>query len=190
MATDSRIKFDVKIKYSNRIKELLRFLRSREVRKDVVNKQIADVLQEYVPYKHGSLRKSIEITSDFIRWGKNLDYARYQHEGIVYGPNVPGLINGEGVFRSPRGKGSKSPTGRKLGGELTWDTVSPVFVKDGSGTRPANANDPDFVWVFGYSTSGTQSQWTKLYEWKLKSDTNRKITQKLKKLCREKGWNT
>lgn len=181
------IQFDVKLKYSNRMTQLLRFLRSRDVRQNVVNQQIADAIDPYVPYKSGALAKSVNVTPDYIRWGEGLPYAHYQHEGIVYGPNIPGLINGQGAFRSPH---KKYPTGRPLGGELQWDTVYPIFVRDASGTRKANASDPPFPWVFGHSTPGTTSKWTLLYERDLKADTNRKITYELKKLCRAKGWNT
>lgn len=40
-------------------------------------------------------------------------YAHYQHEGEVYGPNIPMTIGGELTFRSPPGQ-IKHPTGRPM----------------------------------------------------------------------------
>ena len=179
--------------YSRKANELLALLNDPSVQTQI-NFKIGNAVNQFVPMKSGALRHSMWADSNGVHW--STPYAHYQYEGVVYGPNIPGLINGVGGFRSPS---KKYPTGRKLGGELYWDMVSPAFVKTGARVRKANANDPDFPWVFGYSTPGTTDHWMKMYsgsQWKggageggIKAKTNLDITKFLKAECRKRGLN-
>lgn len=66
------------------------------------------LMEPYVPMDSGRLAHSYQITPNYIRY--HGPYAHYQYIGTVYGPNIPIFQNGELVgFRSPPGKGSKSP---------------------------------------------------------------------------------
>lgn len=87
-----------------------------------IHQVYADMSKKYVPYKTGALRSSVRVTKNYIRWGgatKKVRYAHYMYEGVVYGPNIP-IYEGKGDkrtfvgFRSPRGEGSKHPTGEHI----------------------------------------------------------------------------
>lgn len=68
----------------------------------------AKMIEPYVPMESGMLAHGYEITPNYLKYPG--PYAHYQYMGIVYGPNIPLFENGELVgFRSPPGKGSKSP---------------------------------------------------------------------------------
>ena len=79
-----------------------------------VHKRFADRISPWTPFREGVLDSSVEIHPEYIRY--NGPYAHYVYEGEVYGPNIPitqgGVIVG---WRSPPlGKGSKTPTGRRM----------------------------------------------------------------------------
>ena len=173
----------VETKYSRRMIQLNNMLHDKVVHKQI-NQIIADKITPYVPKKSGKLQRSIYVGYDVISWGRGLPYANYQYEGIVWGPNLIG-IEGNGVT-GWRSRAPKHPTGRKLG-QAGAGTFRPVWVIDSNGYRKANEQDPDVSWTFGYTTPGTMSQWTKVYEWKLKSDTNKEITRYLRQECKSRG---
>lgn len=81
---------------------------------------LAKMCDPYVPYgETGLLSTQIEITPEYVRYfaglGDGDSYAHYQYTGEVYGPNIPIIENGIIVgWRSPPGKGSKHPTGRRI----------------------------------------------------------------------------
>jgi len=91
----------------------------------------AKVIDPYVPMDTGSLAHTIEVTSKGVKY--NVPYAHYMYIGLVYGPNIPIIENGEIVgWFSPPGKGSKYPTGRPINYDLSahplatshWDQVA------------------------------------------------------------------
>lgn len=175
--------------YSRKTEQLLNMLSSDSIILTNINQIIGDALNQFVPMKTGALRRSMYADSTGIHW--STPYAHYQYEGIVYGPNLAGWINGVAGFRSPV---VKSPTGRMLGTSGSA-ILRPTFVKTNKGTRRANSDDPDISWTFGYTTPGTSSKWSKFYvanQWNLgsgsiKAETNKKITAYLKAECKRRG---
>lgn len=169
------VKFKVEEKYSRTMKQLLLWIESPEVKRDVVNQTIADAIQPYVPMKSGALRRSRIVGTRTISWGRGLPYAHYQYEGVVYAPNIPIIRQGQVIgWYSPRGQ-KKHPTDRQLGGR-------------GLGGIGQSSGMSGFWkgWYFGYTTPGTMHHWDLIYEWKLKSDTNKEITKQLKQILRER----
>lgn len=174
--------------YSRKTMELLSMLDSADVRTNI-NQIIGDALNQFVPMRTGALRASMYADNTGVHWAT--PYAHYQYEGIVYGPNLPGWIDGVAGFRSPP---SKHPTGRPLG-VSGFGTLRPTFITSNGVTRKAHANDPDITWSFGYTTPGTSSKWSKFYvanQWNLsggsiKAETNKKITAYLKAECKRRG---
>lgn len=160
------IKVDVKYTYSKRMQELINLLDDRNV-KIHVNQMIADAIEPYVPMDTGKLRRSLYVGPNVISWGRGLNYAHYQHEGEVYGVNVPITSGGTIVGWYSRPGVEKRPTGRELGVPGEWHG-----------------------WRFGYTMPGTQHHWTEVYERQLKSDTNREITRYLKAECKRRGLDT
>lgn len=97
------------------------------------------LMEPYVPMDSGNLSHNFEVTPNYIRYRG--PYAHYQYIGIVYGPNIPIFQDGELVgFRSPPGKGSKSPkvpqqdivynTEKHPLATKEWDKVSWESIKD------------------------------------------------------------
>lgn len=171
------VKWSVQKKYSRKMRELLDMLNDNNVRKNV-NTIIADEIQPYVPMKSGRLRRSRIVGAKTISWGRGLEYAHYQHEGVVYAPNYPIIKNGSVVgWYSPRGKGTKHPTDRELGGRGLG----------GIGVKSSRDKAVWMNWNFGYTTPGTMHHWERMYEWELKRETNIKITRMLKMLCKQRG---
>lgn len=160
------IKVDAKYVYSRRAQELINLLDDRNV-KIHVNQMIADAIEPYVPMDTGRLRRSLYVGPNVISWGRGLNYAYYQHEGEVYGVNVPITSRGTIVGWYSRPGVEKQPTGRELGVPGEWHG-----------------------WHFGYTTPGTQHHWTEVYKQQLKSDVNREITRYLKAECKRRGLNT
>lgn len=162
----SVVSISVKNLPSKRALELLAMLNDPNIYLET-NKIIADAIKPYVPKKTGALQQSVVITPKEISWGVGLDdYAHYQYEGVVYEKNYP--ITKNGVIVGWFSKGTKTPTTRELGG---------YFKGSWKG------------WFFGYTTGGSVKQWTKMYEWQLKRETNAKITKMLKAECRKRGLN-
>lgn len=91
----------------------------------------AKTIDPYVPMDTGTLAHTLEITSKGVKY--NVPYAHYMYIGLVYGPNIPIIENGEIVgWFSPPGKGSKHPTGDSINYDLSahplatshWDKVA------------------------------------------------------------------
>lgn len=91
-------------------RKLSYLLDDAEVREGIT-KIVRDEVNKFVPKNTGNLASQTEIYEDEIIW--TAPYAHYQYTGIVYGPNIPTIINGEPGWRSPKGK-EKYPTGRRL----------------------------------------------------------------------------
>ena len=88
----------------------------KTLRRDI-HKMLARVVDPYVPEDTGTLKASAKVTYHSVRWGNSevYPYMHYVWEGEVYGPNFPIKVDGEIVgWRSPPGKGSKHPTGRRM----------------------------------------------------------------------------
>ena len=148
--------------YSQKTTELLRLLNDPTVYLEA-NKIIADAIKPYVPRKSGTLQESVVVTPTEITW--NTPYAHYQFEGIVYEKNYP--ITKDGAIVGWYSKGSKTPSSRTMGhfkGSLNG-------------------------WFFGYTNGASTSQWTRIYEWQLKSQTNMEITKMLRAECRRRRLN-
>lgn len=97
------------------------------------------LMEPWVPMESGRLAHGYRVTPNSLIYPG--PYAHYQYMGIVYGPNYPIFQNGELVgFRSPPGKGSKSPKvptqeivyNTELHPLATkeWDKVSYPVIKD------------------------------------------------------------
>lgn len=117
-----------------------------------VNEKLLEAITPYVPMRSGALRESGHATPKYISW--NTKYAHYQYEGDVYGPNLPGINEGEPAWLS---RHTKQPIGRKLGeyGSALlypkWEIVNGEFYK-------SHSKNP-VLYTFGYSTSGTTHHW-------------------------------
>ena len=118
---------DIKTKLQNKLETLINDPKiSYEITK-IIGKNV----EKYVPYREGTLRNSAEIRQNTITW--NTPYAHYQFMGDVYGPNFPVYIGGEWQWRSPRGEGTKYPTGRRLTyhtAGTTSDWVTTAWLND------------------------------------------------------------
>ena len=144
---------------------LKKLLYDSQIRTEI-NQMIGDAINPYVPSNTGALQESMRVYEDRITWGENLEYARYQYNGEVYGPNIPITKNGMiiGWFSRP---GVRYNTGRELGVPGEWKG-----------------------WRFGYTTPGTMHHWLNVYQRQLKSTTNRSITTFLKRECKARGLDT
>ena len=171
--------------FSRKIEKLRKMLNDKEVRTDI-NRFIADAIQPYVPKKSGKLRRSLYVGPNVISWGRGVPYAQYQFGGEVYGPNYPGIEeDGSGGWRSAV---VKHPTGREIGSYKGIVYLRPKWqLKDGNCVRPESFTP--IPYEFGYTTDGTRHHWTEVYQWKLKSDTNKVITRYLKQECKKRGLN-
>lgn len=126
-------------------------------------------INKFVPKNTGALRRSARAKykvggdpdaggngtgSGTIYWGdtkKTAKYAHYQFVGDVYGPNKA-VFNKAGVhkgWRSPKEKGGKFNTGRKLGDGTPYTYT----LRDGK-----------VVTVKGYTTPGTKYNWIKEFK--------------------------
>lgn len=73
-------------------------------------KTVKRLCDPYVPAQQGILKGTAQITSDEIGVLYDQDYAHYQYEGKVMGPN---FLTEDG-WRSRKGKGKKHYTGKPL----------------------------------------------------------------------------
>ena len=126
-------------------------------------------INKYGPKKSGALRRSARAKykvggeagaggnvtgSATIYWGNTkttAKYAHYQFVGDVYGPNKA-VFNGKGAhvgWRSPKAKGEKYNTGRKMG--------------DGT-PFTYELHDGRTVTVKGYTTKGTGYNWLQRFK--------------------------
>lgn len=141
------------------------------------NTYIKNAINKFVPMKTGALRNSAKVTPDSIIWGEGLKYGHYQYAGEVYGPNLPGVIDGGPAWRSRRGV-QKHPTGRELG-KRGLAILHPVW-----GSKPL----PTFmVYTFGYTTAGTHHHWDTYFKYQSKLRANLEITRMLKRECKKRG---
>ena len=179
------IKLEVERFRTKKQQQLFKMLNDKTIRKEV-NKLIKDAINPFVPMKSGALRRSAIVTHKSISWGRGLEYARYQYGGQVYGPNYPGIEEGgEPGWRSPKGKGSKHPTGRELGVpgiavlHPVWQLINGKYTRPQAGTV--------MTYKFGYTTPGTQHHWDKAFEYQVKQQVNIEATRLLKKECKARG---
>lgn len=164
--------------------KLIAMLKDKNVLKEA-NKIILDEINNFVPLgETGKLRKSAIVTHKSITWGRNIKYARYQYGGIVYGPNFPGAINGEPVWRSPKGEGSKYPTGREIGAYNGVVYLRPKWQK-GEPTV-----DGLLPYKLGYTTQGTHHHWDEYFKYGPKQKANLEITRMLRQECKNRGLKT
>lgn len=166
--------------YTRKQQELLALLKSNNARKEM-NQIILDAANKYVPTKSGALRDSGYVYPSRIGW--NTPYARYQYGGVVYGPNIPGLMSGTLIWRRGRRRG---PTGRMLGDNPGTMLVQPKFVWTKRGYRRASSKVLPVLWKFGYTTPGTKHHWLREAWTRDGRSINNKITRKLKAIVRSK----
>lgn len=130
---DNTVQITVSNPYTALQKKLAKVVGSEEAHL-IAHETLGRFCNRYVPHKTGELRRSMEVTPDYVSW--DTPYARYQYEGDVYGPNVPIIQNDIIVgWYTPEGS-SRYFTGRELG-------------------VPGNYKG----WVFGYSQPGTGHHW-------------------------------
>lgn len=170
--------------------KLLRMLNDKGVRA-YINGILKNYINIFVPSSTGDeetgLRGSARATPDSIIWGEGLAYAHYQYEGEVYGPNVPGAVNGQPAWKS---ESVKYPTGRELG----VPGSAYLRVKWYIGSRPTsfmvgNVKAPWLLYEFGYSTPGTGHHWDERFnkDRNSKRQANLEITRYLKAECKNRG---
>ena len=156
------IKFRVSTRgYTDLQSKLLGELKSNNARKEMAQ-IIFDASQKYVPEEHGGLKASGYVKPSEIGW--SAPYAHYQYEGEIYEVNKPITVEGSIVgWRSPKGVGTKVPSGRELGVSGYWKG-----------------------WRFGYTKPGTGHHWFRTAWEKESRSINLKITALLKKLLRNR----
>lgn len=123
-----------------------------------INEILLRRINKYVPKgETEELRSTAYVTAENIVWPK--EYAHYQFVGTVYGPNfrVVDPDTGDFVWKSPKGKGSKSPTARQLG------------------------------WYNGYTTENTGADWVNRMWENERGVTNSLITRYMRKRVGELG---
>lgn len=162
--------------------QLIAMLNDKSVQK-YANTIIKDAINEFVPIKTGALRRSAIVTHKSISWGRGLKYARYQYGGEIYGPNLPGAINGSPAWRSRRGM-TKHPTGRMMGDFTGIINLKPRWQK---GEPKVNGLLP---YKFGYTKQGTHHHWDQYFTYQPKMKANLEITQYLKRECKARGLRT
>ena len=124
--------------------------------------------RRYIPIGEGSLMRDGKAQKNGIRY--TLPYARYQYWGEVYGDNWMCYIwqNHEPVdkmgWRSPPGKGSKHPTGRRIG------SVKATFF-----------DNYGFEWELGYNNDNSKPEWIRYAYENNKRSIGQKITAMLKR---------
>lgn len=158
------IKYSVKIqkgikKWGTAWTNSLAYLGHTEAMQDLA-KGYRYYINRFVPKESGDLRRSARAKSKAasgsgsatVYWGTTKTtekYAHYQFVGDVYGPNKA-HFNDAGVhdgWTSPRGKGEKENTHRKMGVPFTYE------LKDGK-----------VVYVKGYTTPGTGYDWIEKFK--------------------------
>ena len=104
------IKFKVNInpRYFDKIKQLQN---DKEVMTAIHN-TMARRFDKYVPFDTGLLSQTTQVTDKYVRY--NQPYAHYMYEGVVYGPNIPIIENGEVVGFYSRPGVKKTPTGEYM----------------------------------------------------------------------------
>ena len=96
-----------------------------------VQNQCYRYMDKYVPRRDGNLRKNVDLSNPELIIYES-DYAHYQYEGKVMGPNIPIKENGEIVgYFSPKG-GRKHYTGKDIHYKTpgTYDHWDKVMVKN------------------------------------------------------------
>jgi len=116
-----------------------------------VGEIVGNAMGTFAPEDTGALKKDyrVEIGDNYmsVEWGYDgaptEDYAHYQFEGQVYGPNNP-IFNGiaANTFRTPKGM-TKYPTNRELGRRHT------VVLDNGK-----------VIFIQGYTTLFSSDHWT------------------------------
>lgn len=107
----------LKIKFNKDVLNPLLSMEDNDRIKLACHNTLKKMCDPYVPMKSGNLSQGalVDLEGVHYSYGAATDYAAYQYYGEVYGPSWP--IKQDGVivgWRSPAGKGSKHPTGRKL----------------------------------------------------------------------------
>lgn len=120
-----------------------------------------EAMGTFAPVQTGTLKHDykVDTSKNYVEvyWGykgaPTEAYAHYQYEGVVFAPNFvkigqgPNRDGSVGVveWRSPKGKGTKYPTSRRLG------TPGSMVVSDGhGGTKTVH---------FGYTMAGSSDHW-------------------------------
>lgn len=118
---------------------IIALTKNRQLMRDIGEK-IIEILDPYVPEDSGELKDSAHVVfheKQFsVKW--DADHARYQHEGEVYGPNIPITVDKGSRIVGWYSRKPKYATGRELGVPHVWKG-----------------------WKFGYTKSGTEHHWTK-----------------------------
>lgn len=95
------------------IKEKINYALNNPYTRRAINNEFARMCNPYVPMKEGVLSQSVRVLDDGLYYPG--PYAHYMYIGQIYGPNFPIIQDGMIVgWRSPKGKGSKHPTGRPI----------------------------------------------------------------------------
>ena len=160
-----RVKFHAEVPRTALQKRLLAVMSDRRA-KEEVHKELGEYVNDYVPMKSGELRRSMHYTANSVSW--NTPYARYQYEGVVWGPNKPIFSGGRIIGWRDTPLSARHPTSRMLGTPGYWKG-----------------------WRFGYTTPGTTHHWWEkaLQEKGMRGYTNR-VTNILKRRARRlnKEW--
>lgn len=103
-------KIDIKID-SNKVKKKLDGLLD-DTTMLRIHQAFYKMCDPYVPFGDGTLAQTVEITPKYVRYKS--PYAHYMYEGIVYGPNIPIIQNGQIVGWFSRPGVQKHPTGAMI----------------------------------------------------------------------------
>lgn len=106
--------FKIGVKFGNmdKFNSLINVEQNARV-KTAIHSNLKTRVDPYTPMKEGPLSQGARVDKDGVHYSQV--YAWYQYMGEVWGPNWPIMQNGVIVgWRSPKGKGSKHPTGRHL----------------------------------------------------------------------------
>ena len=57
-----------------------------------VHRLMAEMCEEYVPFDTGKLNRGTYYDKNGVHYGVHIPYAHYVYEGIVFGPNVPYIV--------------------------------------------------------------------------------------------------
>lgn len=129
---------------------------------------IRKVFNQYVPKKHGHLRKSGEVITSkgnvTVQWGKGLDYAHYQYIGKIYDFNHVyfrnGLVGGWYSSSEKKDSGRTMIPNAKYTRILYTSGENPWRIDEhGKKVKVKVKNPRRYIVRLGYSTPNTGHHW-------------------------------
>lgn len=85
------MKFNLDIDTSRIVAKVTEVCNDGYVLRDI-HRLLAKMCEDYVPFDTGKLNRATYYDKNGVHYGFRMPYAHYMYEGIVYGPNVPYIV--------------------------------------------------------------------------------------------------